>query len=104
MIDCSTVSVNLQGLSAETCELVERSLTENNPDWRTEDSSASRIAVQLIDWTKQSSDKLKDNERAWLSTEILESLFGKFKQVEQQQSKGGFTRVIAVIPTLCVKA
>jgi hypothetical protein len=104
VIDCSMSVLNLQGLSAKTCELVEQSLTENNPGWRTEDCSATRVAVQLIDWIRQSSAKLKDNERAWLSTEILESLFGKFKQVEQQQSKGGFTRVIAVIPTLCVKA
>lgn len=104
VIDCSLSVVNLQGLSAKTCELVEQSLNQNNPNWRTENCSATRIAVQLIDWIKQSSDKLKDDERAWLSTEILESLFGKFKQVEQQQSKGGFTRVIAVIPTLCVKA
>lgn len=104
VINCSLSVVNLQGLSAKTYELVEQSLTENNPSWRTEDCSATQIAVQLIDWIKQSSDKLKDNDRAWLSTEILESLFGKFKQVEQQQSKGGFTRVIAAIPTLCVKA
>jgi hypothetical protein len=104
VIDCSLSVINLQGLSAKTCELVEHSLTQNNPSWRTEDSSATHIAVQLIAWIKQSSDKLKDNERAWLSTEILESLFGKFKQVEQQQSKGGFTRVIAAIPTLCIKA
>lgn len=104
VIDCSLSVVNLQGLSAKTYELVEQSLTQYNPSWRTEDCSATRIAVQLIDWIKQSSDKLKDNDRAWLSTEILESLFGKFKQVEQQQSKGGFTRVIAAIPTLCVKA
>lgn len=104
VIGCSLSVINLQGLSAKTCELVEQSLTQNNPSWRTEDCSATRIAVQLIDWIKQYSDKLKDNERAWLSTEILESLFGKFKQVEQQQSKGGFTRLIAVIPTLCIKA
>jgi hypothetical protein len=104
VIDCSLSVINLQGLSAKTCELVEHSLTQNNPSWRTEDSSATRIAVQLIDCIEQSSDKLKENDRAWLSTEILESLFGKFKQVEQQQSKGGFTRVIAAIPTLCIKA
>jgi hypothetical protein len=39
-----------------------------------------------------------------LSAKTCETLFGKFKQVEQQQSKGGFTRVIAAIPTLCIKA
>ena len=43
-------------------------------------------------------------ERSRLSTEILESLFGKYKQVERQHSKGGFTRLIAATPTLCVEA
>ena len=104
VIGCSLSVINLQGLSAQTSEMVEQSLTGNNPNWRNEDCSATRIAVQLIDWIKQSSDKLKVNERAWLSTEILESLFGKFKQVERQQSKGGFTRLIAAIPTLCITA
>lgn len=104
VIDCSLSVINLQGLTAKTSELVEQSLTQKNPSWRTEDSSATRIAVQLIEWIKQSSDKLKENDRVWLSTEILESLYGKFKQVEKQQSKGGFTRVIAAIPTLCIKA
>ena len=46
---------------------------------------------------------MKTGERAWLSTEILESLFGKFKQMERQHSKGGFTRLIAAIPTLCLQ-
>jgi hypothetical protein len=40
-------------------------------------------------------------EPAWLSTEILESLFGRFKQLEGQPSKGGFTGLPACLPTLC---
>jgi len=79
-------------------------LNEHNPNWQNEDCSSTRIALQLIDWIKQSSGKLKAAERAWLSTEILESLFGKYKQLERQHSKGGFTRLIAAIPTLCRQA
>jgi len=60
--------------------------------------------VQLIDWIKQYSGKLIPARRAWLSTEILESLSGKYEQVERQHSKGGFTRLIAAIPTLCILA
>jgi len=104
VIDRSLSVINLHGLDAQTEELVERSLNEHNPNWRNEDCSATRLAVQLIDWIKQSSGKLAAAARAWLSTEILESLFGKYKQVERQHSKGGFTRLIAAIPALCIQA
>lgn len=104
VIDRCLSVINLYGLDAQTEQFVERSLAEHNPNWRNEDCSATRIAEQLIDWIKQSFNELKPDERAWLSTEILESLFGKFKQIERQHSKGGFTRLIAAIPTLCMEA
>ena len=104
VIDRSLSVINLHGLDAQTSQLVERSLSESNPNWRQEDCSATRIAEQLLDWIQQSLGKLEPGERTWLSTEILESLFGKFKQIERQHSKGGFTRSIAAIPTLCIQA
>ena len=103
VIDRSLSVINLHGLDAQTEQLIEETLTEHNPNWKHEDCSATRIAEQLIDWVKQSLGKLRPGERAWLSTEILESLFGKFKQIERQHSKGGFTRLIAAIPTLCMR-
>ncbi len=103
VIDRCLSVINLFGLDAQTEQFVERSLAEHNPNWRNEDCSATRIAEQLLDWIKQSFSKLQPDERAWLSTEILESLFGKFKQIECQHSKGGFTRLIAAIPTLCMQ-
>lgn len=104
VIDRILSVINLVGVDAQTEQLVTRSLNEHNPNWRTEDCSATRIAIQLLDWIKQSFGKIKPDERVWLSTEILESLFGKFKQMERQHSKGGFTRLIAGIATLCMKA
>ena len=104
VIDRSLSVINLHGLDARTSQLVEQSLSEYNPNWRQEDYSATRIAEQLLDWIQQSLGKLEPDERAWLSTEIIESLFGKFKQIERQHSKGGFTRSIAAIPTLCIQA
>ena len=95
--------INQHGLDAHTAVLLEQALSEANSNWRNEDCSATRIGVQLSDWINQSFKKLHADERAWLSTEILESLFGKFKQLERQQSKGGFTRLIAAIPTLCLR-
>jgi len=68
VIDRSLSVINLHGLDAQTEALVERSLNERNPNWRNEDCSATQITVQLIDWIKQSSGKLKAAQRAWLST------------------------------------
>ena len=103
VIDDSLLVINQHGLDAHTAGLLEQALSEANSNWRNEDCSATRIGVQLSDWINQSFKKLHADERAWLSTEILESLFGKFKQLERQQSKGGFTRLIAAIPTLCLR-
>ena len=103
VIDRSLSVINRQGLHARTGELLDQSLSEQNSNWRNENSSATRIGVQLIDWIEQSSSNLHAGERAWLSTEILESLFGRFKQMERQHSKGGLTRLIAALPTLCLR-
>ncbi|MCG8649145.1 MAG: hypothetical protein MI861_04895 [Pirellulales bacterium] len=66
---------------------------------------ANEMAEALFRFVKDSVAKLRsDAPRAWLSTEILESLFGRFKHLERQHSRGGFTRLLAAIPTLCRKA
>ena len=55
---------------------------------------ATQYAGQLIDFVAESSSPVPWSE-VWLgSTEILESLFGKVKHLEQDQSKGGFTSLI----------
>ena len=55
---------------------------------------------KLIEFVKTSEAELLPDERAWLSTENLESAFGLFKRLEGQHSKGGFTSLIAAMPTL----
>ena len=45
-------------------------------------------------------EKLQPNERLRISTEILESSFSLYKQLEQQHSKSGFTSLLLVFPTL----
>ena len=44
--------------------------------------------------------KLQPNERLRISTEILESAFSLYKQLEQQHSKSGFTSLLLTFPTL----
>jgi hypothetical protein len=103
VIDRALEVINRQGLDSQTAGLVNSALADNDPNWENDNTAATRIGQQLIEWIGQSSSKLSEDARAWLSTEILESLFGRFKQLERQHSKGGFTRLIAALPTLCMR-
>ena len=49
---------------------------------------------QLVDFVKTESLKAKPNERLLGSSEIIESVLGKTKRLEQDQSKSGFTGLI----------
>ena len=55
---------------------------------------------KLIEFVRTSEVGIAPGERAWQSTENLESAFGLFKRLEGQHSKGGFTSLIAAMPTL----
>jgi hypothetical protein len=64
-------------------------------------SPASRQLVRetkalLLEYEKT----LEPNERLRISTEILESSFSLYKQLEQQHSKSGFTSLLLAFPTL----
>ncbi len=61
---------------------------------------SATMAAKLIEFVKESEAELGDGERAWLSTENLESSFGLFKRLEGQHSKGGFTSLVAAMPML----
>ncbi len=61
---------------------------------------SATMAAKLIEFVKESETKIGAGERAWLSTENLESSFGLFKRLEGQHSKGGFTSLIAAMPML----
>jgi hypothetical protein len=61
---------------------------------------SATMAERLIAFVEASESKLPAGERAWLSTENLESLFGQYKRLEGQHSKGGFTSLIAALPML----
>jgi hypothetical protein len=80
--DLKKVLEGLQGRHPQDCET---SLT---------------MATKLLEFVKESETGLHPGERAWLSTENLESSFGLFKRLEGQHSKGGFTSLIAAMPTV----
>ena len=55
---------------------------------------------RLVEYVRLSEENLSDSQRLPLSTEILESSFGLFKQLERQHSKGGFTSLLAAFGAL----
>ena len=65
-----------------------------------EHATSREIAPRLIAFVRDAEQHLHAGERLPLSTEILESAFGLYKQLEGQQSKSGFTSLLACFPAL----
>lgn len=61
---------------------------------------SKELAERLIAFVFDSEQPLRDGERLPMSTEILESSFGLYKQLERQHSKSGFTSLLACFPAL----
>jgi hypothetical protein len=60
----------------------------------------TELARRLFDFVAESEQSLREGERLPMSTEILESSFGLYKQLERQHSKSGFTSLLACLPAL----
>jgi hypothetical protein len=65
-----------------------------------EHDKSKQLAKRLIDFVHDAEQHLLDGERLPMSTEILESAFGLYKQLERQHSKSGFTSLLACLPAL----
>jgi hypothetical protein len=61
---------------------------------------SKELAKRLIDFVHDAEQQLRAGERLPMSTEILESVFGLYKQLERQHSKSGFTSLLACLPAL----
>lgn len=64
------------------------------------DATSNTVADQLLEFVRQAESQLNDGQRLPMSTEILESSFGLFKQLERQHSKSGFTSLLAAFGSL----
>jgi hypothetical protein len=56
--------------------------------------STRSLAKELLVFVAQQARRARPGERFPGSTEALESCFGRFKQLEKQQSRGGFTSLV----------
>jgi hypothetical protein len=57
-------------------------------------ASSQRLAGELLVFVVRQARRAKPGERFPGSTEVLESCFGRFKQLEKQQARGGFTSLV----------
>ena len=69
-----------------------------------EHAASQQLAQRLVEFVTAAEGQLKEGERLPMSTEILESTFALYKQLERQHSKGGFTSLLAGFGALLKKA
>lgn len=91
----SVTFINEQGLFHGAADQLTRILTPLKM------CDASRtVADRLLELLRDHELKLAHDQRLPMSTEILESCFGLFKQLERQHSKGGFPSLLAAFGAL----
>lgn len=91
--------VRKNGITIETTEMMQTEFMEL--DFSKE---SALFGNELLSSVMQEESKLKNQQQRLLgSSEIIESLFGKFKNLEKVQSKSGFTSLILALPALVSK-
>jgi hypothetical protein len=63
-------------------------------------SESKQLVEQTIEFVRSQERKLSPGERLPISSEILESSFGAYKQLEQQHARSGYTQLILTFPVL----
>ena len=89
IMDVTVGLVASEGLHAKTAVLLSRKLRPPR-----QDVERRRLAAELIKFVREQARKTKPGERLPGSTEVLESCFGRFKTLERDQAKGGFTSLL----------
>lgn len=100
VMQTSLALINQQGLYRGSAAQLEEALGALAADQGVRCKLSETMATKLIEFVRESEALLHENDRAWLSTENLESCFGLFKGLEGQHSKGGFTSLLAAMPML----
>lgn len=98
LIDGSLGWINTQGLDRDSGDQLEKYL-DSSRAWDS-DSPEGKLRQELIDFVGHSAAHLEEGERAWLSSEPIESAFGRYKCREFQHSRSGFTGLIVSLPTM----
>ncbi len=94
VISTGVMFMNKQGLSCGATKALREEMG------KTSSLMATEVKRRLLEFTQESEKLLNAGQRLPISTEILESSFGLFKQLERQHSKGGFTSLLAAFGSL----
>jgi hypothetical protein len=94
-VTASVSYVRTRGLSIESESEVREHLLKLPPELYD-----ATLAEELMTFVRESSSTALAGERLVGSTEILESLFGKWKSLERQESQSGITELIVSLGSL----
>ena len=95
VMQASLSFINRQGIYRGAAAEMEVALNAVRKDHPADCHLSATMASELTTFVRESELLIAKGDRAWLSTENLESFFGRFKGLEGQHSKGGFTSLIA---------
>jgi len=96
IVSSSVTFVNEQGLYCGASAALRKEVATSS----LVHEKSKQLAERLIAFVAEAEQHLKPGKRLPLSTEILESSFSLYKQLERQQSKGGFTSLLSTFPAL----
>lgn len=99
IVDLTVGFVASEGVHGETAWMLSRGL---RPLVRTD--AGRGLAAELLRFVREQARRLKPGERLPGSTEVLESCFGKFKELEKGQAKGGLSSLLVGFGTLLGEA
>ena len=99
VIDAGLQFINQQGLFCGAAERLRAVLAAT-----AKGEVSQLLADRLVGFVATAEAELRPGERLPMSTEILESTFGLYKQLEGQHSKGGFTGLLACLAALLTPA
>ena len=95
VVDTAVTYVNEQGLFRGVCKGLRQALPKKHRF-----TSTRELADELQTFVALESAKAQKGERLPGSTEVLESCFGKFKILEKEQARGGFTGLLLAFGAL----
>ena len=98
VIGCCIQWINKQGVCCDSGSQLESHLRQEIAQPLGE--LAKQMQQSLLEFVNEQSAQLEASQRAWASSDSIESVFALYKRREQQQSRSGFTGLVASIPTL----
>jgi len=98
LADLTTIEsfVRKEGLYSGTSH----DLNQHLPSLQVETERTRKARQQLLDFVTTQAAKAQANERLLGSSEVIESVFGKLKRVEQDQARSGFTGLLLSVAAL----